>query len=278
MGCLITLCLVVSSAFADDKVLVEFRGQWSQGGILVGRLLQPGSVWVDKKQLNVTESGDFVVGLGREHPAAFQLKIVDEKGTAHTLTYSVASRKFVTQRVNGVEQKMVEPPESVLKRISDEAVKVGSARNRNDRRDDFSKPFIWPLIGPITGVYGSQRVYNGVPKSPHYGLDIAGPVGAKVMAPAAGIITLAEPDLYFSGGTIIVDHGHSLSSTFLHLSRVLVTVGQRVEQGQIIAEVGATGRATGPHLDWRMNWFDQRVDPQLLMMDIPMSSQTSSNK
>ena len=119
----------------------------------------------------------------------------------------------------------------------------------------------------MTGVYGSQRVYNGVPKSPHYGVDIASPTGTPVIAPAPGNISLVEPNLYYSGGTLILDHGHGLSSTFIHLSAVSVELGQRVEQGEKIGEIGATGRATGPHLDWRMNWFKVRVDPQLLMGD-----------
>ena len=139
-----------------------------------------------------------------------------------------------------------------------------------DDRADYLEEFVWPLRGAITGVYGSQRVYNGVPKSPHYGIDIAGPTGAPVIAPAPGLVSFAAADLYYSGGTLIVDHGHGLSSTFIHLNKVLVKAGQRVEKGQIIAEVGASGRATGPHLDWRMNWMGVRVDPGLLMKNKPM--------
>jgi murein DD-endopeptidase MepM/ murein hydrolase activator NlpD len=125
------------------------------------------------------------------------------------------------------------------------------------------------LIGPITGVYGSQRVYNGVPKNPHYGVDYAAPTGTEVVAPAAGIVRLAHPDLFYSGGTMIIDHGHGLSSSFLHLSGLLVAEGARVTRGQPIALVGATGRATGPHLDWRMNWHQQRIDPQLVLETLP---------
>jgi murein DD-endopeptidase MepM/ murein hydrolase activator NlpD len=129
--------------------------------------------------------------------------------------------------------------------------------------------FVWPAQGPISGVYGSQRFYNGEPRNPHYGVDVAVPKGTPVHAPAAGVVTLAEPDLYFSGGTVILDHGYRLSSTFLHMSEVSVQVGDELQAGDLIGAVGSTGRATGPHLDWRMNWRQQRIDPQLLAPPMP---------
>jgi len=150
-------------------------------------------------------------------------------------------------------------------RISREASQVAAARNRSRRSSDWAKPFIWPAEGRISGVYGSQRVLNGKPKRPHYGIDLAAPVGSAVVAPAAGVVVLAEDDLYYSGGTIIIDHGDGVSSTFLHLHSVDVALQQQVGQGDHIGNIGATGRATGPHLDWRMNWRDQRVDPRLLL-------------
>ena len=129
--------------------------------------------------------------------------------------------------------------------------------------------FVWPAEGPISGVYGSQRFYNGEPRRPHFGVDVAVPTGTIVRAPAAGVVTLAEPDLYFSGGTVILDHGYRLSSSFLHMSEVAVQVGDELQPGDIIGAVGSTGRATGPHLDWRMNWREQRIDPQLLAPPMP---------
>ena len=133
----------------------------------------------------------------------------------------------------------------------------------------FAEVFQWPLIGPISGVYGSQRFYNGVAGSPHFGVDIARPTGSQVSAPASGVVTLVHPDMFYSGGTLIIDHGHGISSTFIHLSEILVKEGDAIHQGQVIAKVGQTGRATGPHLDWRMNWFEERLDPQLLMGPMP---------
>ncbi len=276
------MCLLcINSVYAGSKKEqpVVLRGQWIQGGIVFGKLKEPNwQVFVDEKKLLITDEGEFVFGIGRDYPKTLQIKLIDSKSQIHTQAYSVTQRQYNIQKVEGVKQKLVEPPAEVIARIQQEAALVRAARARNDKRDDFSHPFLWPLIGPVTGVYGSQRYYNGIPKSPHYGLDIAAPTGTKVAAPAAGIITLAEPDLYFSGGTIILDHGHNLSSTFLHLSKVLVKVGDRVGQGDLIAEVGATGRATGPHLDWRMNWSDQRVDPQLLMVDTPMPNANKNTK
>jgi murein DD-endopeptidase MepM/ murein hydrolase activator NlpD len=139
---------------------------------------------------------------------------------------------------------------------------------------DFAGAFHWPLEGPITGVYGSQRVYNDVPGRPHYGVDVAAATGTPITTPAPGLVTLAHPDMFYSGGTVIIDHGYGISSTMMHLSKVLVDVGQEVVPGDIIAEVGASGRATGPHLDWRMNWFKVRIDPQLLVQ--PMGQQAAA--
>lgn len=267
---LFSLCLPL---VAKEAAPLEFKGLWEQGSVLFGKALPGSKVTVAGKSLLVTEKGEFVIGLGREAESPFELTLIMPDQQAMHLTYPVKKREYNIQRIEGVQQKHVTPPESVLARIKNEAAKVRQARDRVDPRQDFLEKFMWPLVGPITGVYGSQRVYNGVPKSPHYGVDIAAPVGAEVVAPAAGIITLAEPDLYYSGGTVILDHGHALSSTFIHLSKVLVKVGQKVKKGDVIAEVGATGRATGPHLDWRMNWYEHRVDPQLLMFDTPMPSQ-----
>ena len=188
---------------------------------------------------------------------------IDGKEQAHT--YAIAPREYRMQYIEGVPQKTVTPSEEQQKRAREESERVWSARQKRFARTDFTTDFIWPLTGRITGVYGSQRIYNGEPRAPHYGVDIARPTGTRVWAPASGQVTLAEPDLFYSGGTLIIDHGHGLSSTFIHLSKLLVKVGDEIKQGDEIAEVGATGRATGPHLDWRMNWLDQRVDPTTLV-------------
>lgn len=249
---------------------LSIRGQWQQGGTLIGKV-EPGSlVKVDGKKLRVSPDGDFIFGLSRDADAAAVVEVQGPDGKKRVETFSVARRDYKVQKIEGVEQKHVTPPKEVLDRIARENARIGKARQRDDPRTDFLTPFVWPLSGPITGVYGSQRVYNGVPKSPHYGLDIAAPTGTRVVSPAPGVITLAEDDVYYSGGTLIIDHGHGFSSTFIHLHKLLVKEGDSVRQGQEVAEVGATGRATGPHLDWRLNWFGARMDPALFMADIPM--------
>ena len=181
----------------------------------------------------------------------------------------VAPREYRIQRIDGLPREKVTPPEAVLARIREEGARVAAARANDDPRTDFRDGFVWPLTGRISGVYGSQRVLNGEPRRPHFGVDVAAPTGTPVAAPADAVVRLADDDLYFSGGTLIMDHGHGLTSTFIHLSKILVEPGQRVRQGEVVAEVGATGRATGPHLDWRMNLFDARLDPQLLTPPMP---------
>ena len=141
--------------------------------------------------------------------------------------------------------------------------------SRTDGLLAVQQGFVWPVTGRISGVYGSQRIYNGTHGTPHYGVDIARPEGTPVLAPAAGEVTLAEPDLFYSGGTVILDHGYGFSSSFLHLSEVHVSLGDLLSAGDLIGAIGATGRATGPHLDWRMSWFSQRIDPQLLVPPMP---------
>lgn len=244
---------------------LELSGQAVQGGMLTGRT-QPGvEVFLGERPVPVSDDGLFIIGFGRDAPATATLKLVDSDGETLERSIKVGARDYRIQRIDGLPPQQVTPPPEVLERIRREARLVAEARTRRDLRQDFLGGFRWPASGPISGVYGSQRILNGKPRRPHYGVDVAAPEGAPVRAPAAGLVTLAEPDLYYSGGTLIIDHGHGLSSSFLHLSEVLVSPGQRVERGELIGRVGATGRATGPHLDWRMNLLDARIDPQLLV-------------
>lgn len=262
-------------AAGDEKL--KLKGQWQQGGIVFGKVAPGYEVKVGDRRVRATDTGEFVFGLAADAPAEFTLELIHPKGQVERLRYEVKQRSYKVQHINGVEQKHVTPPPELTARIQREAELTRKARQRDDSRTDFLQDFIWPVAGPITGVYGSRRVYNGTPRSPHYGLDIAAPTGTPVVAPAGGIVTLAEDDLFYSGGTLILDHGHGLSSTFIHLSKILVAAGDKVQQGQAIAEVGATGRVTGPHLDWRMNWFEVRLDPALLMANTPMPRTTKAS-
>ncbi|MBL4781312.1 MAG: M23 family metallopeptidase [Porticoccaceae bacterium] len=248
---------------------LEFQGVWRQGAMLVGHTEPGNTVVFQDRSVSLTPQGYFVIGLGRDVKGPVVVAVSNAKGSQQ-YTYPVAQREYSIQRVDGVPQRTVTPPSAeVLERIRREGRLVRQARADNDQRDDFLQGFHKPLEGPITGVYGSQRVYNGVPKNPHYGLDIARPRGTVVTAPAAGIVKLVHEDMYYSGGTLVLDHGYGLSSTFIHLSGTLVKDGDRVAAGEAIAKVGASGRATGPHLDWRVNWFSVRLDPALVLEYFP---------
>lgn len=267
------LFLFIVNAFSLNVAALELEGVWQQGAVIVGRVADGVRVEFADRELLVTESGQFVIGLGRDADPQATLTTITADGVREEHVFEVARREYNIQRVTGVPQRTVEPSPEQVERSRREAQLVAKARDVQLPATDFAQKFQWPLTGRISGVYGSQRFYNGKPGSPHYGVDIAAPVGTEVRAPAGGVVTLVHSDMFFSGGTLIVDHGHGLSSTFIHLHKILVKQGDRVEQGQKIAQVGATGRATGPHLDWRMNWFEQRVDPQLLVGDMPASGQ-----
>ena len=253
----------------DNTSSLILTGPLKQGGLLVGQLKKGAAVQYQDQLLPITPDGRFIIGLDRDAPKKIVLTVINENNEYEYHHLDIAARDYVIQRIEGVAKQYVSPDPVQVKRSRKEAAMVRLARKQQRPQRDFLKGFIWPANGPITGVFGSQRVYNGEPRRPHYGLDVAGPVGSPVIAPAAGLVTLAEPDLFFSGGTLIIDHGHGLSSTFLHLNKLLVTTGDNVAQGEDIAEIGATGRVTGPHLDWRMNWTDGktsvRIDPELLV-------------
>ncbi|MGY6629794.1 MAG: M23 family metallopeptidase [Wenzhouxiangella sp.] len=244
---------------------VSLDGKIVQGGLVFGQAPAGSQVYLDGEPLMVSPDGHFVLGFGRDETAERLLEVTKPDGERWRRALRPEPREFDIQRIDGLDQAHVTPPHSVLQRIRDDARLTRLARERRDQRTDWLDGWIWPAEGRISGVYGSQRILNGEPRAPHWGLDIAAPTGTPVIAPAGGLVTLAEPDLYFSGGTLFIDHGHGLVSAFLHLSELLVENGQRVEQGELIGRIGATGRATGPHLDWRINLGDRRVDPALLL-------------
>ena len=257
------LCLFSSPAFTT-----ELTGSPIQGGLIFGKASPGSSITLDGEPVPVSEDGRFVIGFGRDETGNRQLKVSSAAGNTFQKVLQVKTREYAIERVDGLPPSRVTPDPSVTARIQEDARQVATARLHRDKQAFYAQGFKWPAQGRISGVYGSQRVLNGEPRRPHFGLDIAAPKGTPVYAPADGLITLAHTDLYFSGGTIILDHGQGLSSTFLHLSKILVDTGTFVQQGDLIAEIGATGRASGPHLDWRMNWLNRRVDPQLLLSPI----------
>ena len=248
----------------------------SQGAMVVGTTHGAATVTLDGRQLRVSPAGIFVFGVGRDARGEVAVSI-KQPGTGVVLhRIAITPRDWPIEHIDGVPPATVNPPPAIAARIEREQAQVVAARIRDDDRIDFAQAFTWPVQGRISGRFGNQRIYNGTPKSAHSGMDIAAPNGTPVKAPAAGVVTFAAPDLYLTGGTLLLDHGHGVSSNFLHLSRLDVEVGDRVEQGQVIGAVGATGRATGPHLHWGMNWFDVRIDP-LLMLERAQATQAGKN-
>lgn len=254
-------------AMSAEAVALELRGSLVQGGLVMGQVAPGTRVWAGGRELRVSPQGHFLIGFGRDAGPEYAFSVSHPDGRREELTLAISPREYEVQRIDGLPPRMVQPGPEDLERIRADALHVREARRLDDARTDFLDGFIWPARGTLTGVYGSQRILNGEPRRPHFGVDISAPMGSPVVAPAAGVVTLAVPDMFFSGGTLIVDHGHGLSSAFLHLERILVREGERVRRGQHIAEIGATGRVTGAHLDWRINLFETRLDPQLLVAE-----------
>ena len=241
-------------------VAIEFTGKFLQGHFIIGKTDPTAKIIIDKKQVKVSSDGFFVFGLDRDRKFDLTItKIVN--GKKDKIIKKVLKRKYNIQRIDGLEESKVTPPESVYKRIKEENNKIGEARAINSDLPFFKNQFIMPVEGIISGVYGSQRILNGKPKWPHYGIDIAAKQGTMIKSSGSGIVTMAEDDLYYTGGTIIMDHGHGISTIYSHLENVMVSVGDKINQGDIIGTVGSTGRSTGPHLDFRVNWFQTRLDP-----------------
>ena len=238
-------------------------GQFTQGGLVVLALTGDTQVALNGEALPVVNKHT-LIGFGRDAKLAHELRFT-RKGKSETVPVTLKKRAYNIQRIDGLPPAMVNPPEEALPRIIRGGKLKRAARAIDSRRADFTEDFIWPVKGRMTGVYGSQRFYNGEARRPHFGIDIAAPRGTKVIAPAPGKVTLAEPDMYFEGGLIFIDHGLKLTSAYMHLDTLRVKPGDEVKTGDVIATVGSTGRSTGPHLDWRMFWRGQRIDPALVV-------------
>ena len=237
----------------------------SQGAMVIGNTHPAAVVEYAGRTLRVTPYGSFVFGIGRDATGEAVLRIKQPATGWVEHRIAITPRDWPVERIDGVPPATVDPPQAIAQRIQREQARVAAARERDDARTGFAQVFAWPLQGRISGRFGNQRVYNGTPKSPHSGMDIAAPAGTPVKAPADGVISFADAGLYLTGGTLVLDHGHGISSNFLHLSRIDVRPCDVVRQGDVIGAVGATGRATGPHLHWGMNWFDVRIDPLLVL-------------
>ena len=244
---------------------VEFIGDFKQGSFILGKTDPNSKVFVDNKKIRVSKDGYFAFGLDRDRKNNVLIKVRNKEETK-LFEKKVFKRKYKIQRIDGLPSKQVTPPPEVYDRIKNDNVLIGKARAINSKLDFFKNKFIYPIDKYIiTGVYGSQRVLNGKPRRPHYGIDFHAPEGTPVKSMMDGIVTLVQNDMYFTGGTIIFDHGHGISTLYMHMKDINVKVGQKVTRGEIVGTLGQSGRATGPHLDIRLNWFEVKLDPMTIL-------------
>lgn len=263
--------LAVCFAVDAGAGTLEIGGDFTQGGMVQGRTDPGAEVRLGKQAVRVSPDGRFVFGFGRDHGPSVELTVRYPGGGGETRALSIKPRDYRIQRIDGLPKRKVTPNQDDLKRIRAENKRIAEVRALDTPETLFAGDWIWPTRGRISGVYGSQRILNGEPRRPHYGIDIAAPAGDPVVAPAPGIVRMAERDLFFTGGTVMLDHGHGVTSVYSHLKDVTVAVGEKVGVGDKIGTVGSTGRSTGPHLDWRINWFRERLDPALLVGPMPNS-------
>jgi len=268
---LLKISLIASLGFGQFASAEEkLSEQFFQGALIVGKTAPENKVLLNGKALKVSSNGDYALGFSRDEKNNSELIIVKPDGSQEKRLLKPLKREYNIQKVTGISKKIMNPNKKAIARVGEDNKKIRAARAIDSDLTAFAEGFIAPIDGTITGVYGSQRYYNGVPKTPHYGLDYAGKTGDPVKAPADGKVLMYVPDMFYSGGTMIIDHGHGVSSTFLHLSDSYVKVGDKVSKGQLVAAVGSSGRATGPHLDWRINWFSMRLDPALVLKLKPL--------
>jgi murein DD-endopeptidase MepM/ murein hydrolase activator NlpD len=244
------------------------RGGAVEGGLMIARTAPDNRVTLDDAAIPVAPDGLFIVGFHRDSDLPVTIGITKTDGTSQLTVLTPQQRSYQIQRIDGLQKNMVTPPENIIARIKSDQAAVAAARQTPAAAGDFWRGIDWPVTGRISGVFGSQRILNGQPRQPHYGIDIAVPKGTLVRAPASGLVTLVK-DLYFSGWTVIINHGLGLNSTFLHLDSTAISVGDTVQRGSIIGTVGSTGRSTGPHLDWRLDWQGRRIDASLAAGPMP---------
>ncbi len=263
--------IIVAAALAagPPASALELAGEVVQGGLVRGQAAPGSEVRLGDRRLRLDDQGRFLFGIGRDERGPLRLQLRRPDGRREIRELAVRQRRFAVQRIEGLPPRQVEPLPADLVKIKADQAKLNAARRLDSAEDGFASAPVWPALGPISGVFGSQRILNGKPRAPHRGLDVAAPSGTPVGAMAPGVVVVAVPDMYFTGGTVVIDHGHGLSSLYAHMSELRTEVGQRVTAGQMIGRVGATGRATGPHLHWGVFWFDQGLDPALLMGPMP---------
>ena len=265
------LILFSNNCFAKDELKffigenkIDLEGYFIQGGYVKGKTSSKIKIKFENRDVYLSKKNKFILGFGRDYSEVANLKFnIDNKWINKTL--KIKKNKYKIQKIDGLPKKFVSPPKEIYERIIRENKLIAKVRTLNSKIDYTFQDFLLPANGIITGVFGSQRILNGKPRRPHYGIDIAAKEGSKVISPTDAIVRLSEKDLYFTGGTIMLDHGHGITSVYSHLSKVLVKKNDKIQKGDVIGLIGSTGRSTGPHLDWRINWFDQRLDPMMFI-------------
>lgn len=260
--CLLAVAVLALPAKAADLVL---EGSFVQGGLVVGRTAPGAVVLVDGRPVRVSPQGLFVIGFGRDAPPSVEVRAALADGTVGIRTVEVAGRDYAEQRIDGLPERQVTPSAEDLERILADGALIAAARRTDSASTGFASGFAWPVRGDLSGVFGSRRILNGQPRRPHFGVDIAAPSGTPVGAAADGVVVLVHQDMFFNGRTIMIDHGHGLTSVYIHLSETLVVAGQPVARGTPIGRIGSSGRTTGPNLHWDVSLFSTHLDPALLV-------------
>ena len=261
MDCKIIKYSLIIILIAFKVNAIEFNGKFIQGHFIIGKTDSNKKIFIDKREVKVSKDGFFAFGIGKDR----KYDVIITEGDKQIIK-QIQKRKYNIQKIDGLPEKKVTPPEEFYVRIKKENKLIVDAREVNSDLIFFKEKFILPVDNAIvTGVYGSQRILNGIPKWPHYGLDFAQKKGTPIKAMNNGVATLVEEDLFYTGATLIFDHGHGISTLYMHLDKIFVNKGDHVKKGEIIGTVGSSGRSTGPHLDIRLNWFGTRLDPATVL-------------
>jgi len=258
--------------FATASEDISFSGNFTQGGLVIGSAPVGSQIKLSGQDVAIAKNGTFIIGFGRNASSQAGLEISYPDGRAEMRTLTIVPRKYNIQRIDGLPTRKVTPKPEDIARIKADNYKIGEVRVTVSELTDFLSGFDWPVTGPISGVYGSQRILNGNPKNPHNGVDIAAPRGSIIKAPADGIVALVHQDMFYTGKTMMINHGLGLSTVYAHMDSINVKLGQVVKKGDLIGTVGKTGRATGPHLHWGMTWKTTHLDPQLAVPPMPANN------
>lgn len=242
---------------------LELDGSFTQGGLVIGQTDPGAQINLDGEAVDVAANGAFVIGFARDAKPSASLSVTKPDGTVETQKLTIAKQDYKIQRIDGLPSRKVTPNPDDVKRIKADNAKIWDVRATMSPDTRFLSGFTWPVTGPISGVFGSQRILNGKPKSPHNGVDVAAPRGSTIHAPADGVVALVHSDMFYTGKTLMIDHGLGLTTVYAHMDAIFVIEGQVVRQGDPVGKVGKTGRATGPHLHWGMTWKGTHLDPAL---------------